>query len=143
MAATKSRPSLSRLLGERTPSRAVVEKILRAHGFHDAPRIAAALPQLHANDQQRHSLRLLLPRLVRACAASADPDRAFINFTRVVSALPHPNMFYRYLLDAPGSLERLVCVFAHSQALSDTLARNAEYFHFLVSPETLKAPRSK
>jgi len=135
--------TLSRLLGARPLPKPAAEKILRAHGFGDAGQIAAALPRLYANDQQRRSLRQLLPRMVRACAASADPDRAFIHFERLVAALPHPNMFYRYLLDAPEALDLLVKVFAHSQALSDTLARNAEYFHFLISPETLRAPRSK
>src|SRR5206468_10242534 len=78
-----------------------------------------------------------------ASAASADPDRALLNFERLVSALPNPSMFYHYLQAAPDRLDLLVKVFAHSQALADTLARNAEYFHFLIAPETLKAPRPK
>ncbi len=143
MATSTRRPSLSRLFGARPLPKPEVEKILRAYGFRDAAQIIAALPRLHANEQQRRSLRLLLPRLVRACAASADPDRAFIHFERLAAALPHPNMLYHYLLDAPEALDLLVTVFAHSQALSDTLARNAGYFHFLISPETLRAPRSK
>jgi len=142
-AESKRLPSLAPLVSDRPLSRTTAEKILRAHGFQDTGSIAAALPRLCTNDQQRRSLRLLLPRLARACAASADPDRAFLNFERLVSALPHPNMLYHYLLDAPEALELLVRVFVHSQALSDTLARNAEYFHFLISPETLRAPRSK
>lgn len=143
MAASTRRPSLASLVGPHPLAKPAAEKILRAHGFTDTGRIAAALPRLHTNDQQRNSLRLLLPRLARACTASADPDRALINFERLAAALPHPNMLYHYLLDAPDALDLLVRVFAHSQALSDTLARNAEYFHFLISPETLKAPRSK
>jgi len=143
MAGSTRKPSLNRLLGDRPLPKAAAEKILRAHGFCDAAQIAAALPRLHTNDQQRRSLRLLLPRVVRACAASADPDRAFVHFERLAGALPHPNMLYRYLLDAPDALDLLVTVFAHSQSLSGTLARNAGYFHFLISPETLRAPRTK
>jgi glutamate-ammonia-ligase adenylyltransferase len=143
IAASSRRPPLARLLGGRELSRPAAEKILRAHGFRDARQILAALPRLCATDPQRHNLRLLLPKLARVCAASADPDRAFINFERLASALPHPGMFYHYLLDAPDALAMLVTVFAHSQALSDTLARNAEYFHFLISPETLREPRAK
>jgi len=143
MAVSTRRPSLVRLLGERPLPRPVAEKMLRAYGFCDTAQIAAALPRLHSNQQQRRSLRLLLPRLLRACGASADPDRAFLRFERLATALPHPNMLYRYLLDAPQALELLVKVFAHSQSLSETLARNAEHFHFLISPETLRAPRTK
>lgn len=72
---------------------------------------------------------------------SADPDRAILNFERLVAALPNPSMFYHYLQEASDRLDLLVRVFTHSQALADTLARNAAYFHFLIAPETLKAPR--
>ncbi|MCX7887306.1 MAG: bifunctional [glutamate--ammonia ligase]-adenylyl-L-tyrosine phosphorylase/[glutamate--ammonia-ligase] adenylyltransferase [Verrucomicrobiae bacterium] len=85
----------------------------------------------------------LLPRLVNACGASADPDRALAQFERLVAALPHPNMFYHYLLEVPRCLDLLVKIFVHSQSLSDTLTRNAAYFHFLISPETLGAGRTK
>ena len=66
-----------------------------------------------------------------------------MNFERLAAALPNPSMFYQYLQTAPDRLDLLVKVFAHSQALSDTLARNAAYFHFLIAPATLKAPRPK
>ncbi len=142
-AATPRRFPLSRLVSARPLSKSATEQLLRAHGFCDTATIAAALPRLHSNDQQRRTLAKLLPHLARVCAASADPDRVFINFERLAAALPHPNMLYHYLLDAPEALDMLAGVFAHSQALSDTLARNAGYFHFLISPETLRAPRSQ
>jgi glutamine synthetase adenylyltransferase len=40
-------------------------------------------------------------------------------------------------------LDLLITVFAHSQALADTLTRNAENLHFLIAPGTLEEPREK
>jgi glutamate-ammonia-ligase adenylyltransferase len=80
---------------------------------------------------------------MQACAKSADPDRALLGFERLAAALPNPGMFYHYLQAAPDRLEMLVTIFAHSQALTETLVRNADHFHFLIAPETLAKPRVK
>ena len=117
--------------------------LLRQHGFHDPQRVVAAISHLSTDDLQRANLARIFSHLMGACENSADPDRALVNFERLVSALPNPNMFYHYLREAPDRLDLLVRVFAHSQALSDTLMRNAEHFHFLIAPETLKVPREK
>ena len=61
----------------------------------------------------------------------------------MAAALPNPSLLYEYLKTAPDRPDLLVKVFAHSQALSDILARNAVYFHFLIAPATLQVPRSK
>ncbi|MGD0651570.1 MAG: bifunctional [glutamate--ammonia ligase]-adenylyl-L-tyrosine phosphorylase/[glutamate--ammonia-ligase] adenylyltransferase [Verrucomicrobiia bacterium] len=92
---------------------------------------------------QRSSLAKIFSHLMAACEKSADPDRALVNFERLVSALPNPNIFYHYLQEAPDRIDLIVRVFAHSQALAGTLTRNAEYLHFLIASETLKAPREK
>jgi glutamate-ammonia-ligase adenylyltransferase len=92
---------------------------------------------------KRRCLAKVFSHLMAACEKSADPDRALVNFVRLVSALPNPNMFYHYLQDAPDRLDLIVRVFAHSQALADTLTRNAEYLHFLIAGGALKVPREK
>jgi [glutamine synthetase] adenylyltransferase / [glutamine synthetase]-adenylyl-L-tyrosine phosphorylase len=134
---------LSSLIAKRPPAKPTAEKLLRKHGFRNPAAACAAIGRLLAEELERLALAKVFPHLSRACAASADPDRALMNFERLVAALPNPGMFYHYLQEAPDRMDLLVKVFAHSQALSDTLARNAAYFHFLIAPETLKAPREK
>ncbi len=137
------RSQLLKLLAARPLPKLTAQKILRQHGFRDPISICAGIARLAVDDLQRRHLRKIFSRVTGACLASADPDRALLNFERLAAALPNPSMFYQYLETAPDRLDLLVKVFAHSQALSDTLARNAAYFHFLIAPATLKAPRSK
>jgi [glutamine synthetase] adenylyltransferase / [glutamine synthetase]-adenylyl-L-tyrosine phosphorylase len=138
-----ARSALTILIGARPPSKSAAQQLLRQHGFCDTTSVYAGIVRLADDELQRTSLRRIFPHLVRACIASADPDRALLNFERLTAALPNPSMFYHYLQTAPDRLDLLVKVFAHSQALSDTLARNAAYFHFLIAPTTLRAPRPK
>ena len=138
-----ARSPLTRLISARPPAKPAAQRLLGQHGFRDPASVHAGIARLAKDELQRPSLRKIFPHLLRACIAAADPDRALLNFERLVAALPHPNMFYEYLQTAPDRLDLLVKVFAHSQALSDTLARNAAYFHFLIAPATLRAPRPK
>jgi glutamate-ammonia-ligase adenylyltransferase len=134
---------LVKLIGRRPASKPVAQAVLRDHGFHDSPRVFAAIRRLHEDELQRRNLAKIFGHLIRACEKSADPDRALVNFERLVGALPNPNIFYHYLQESPDRLDLLVKVFAHSQALADTLTRNAEHFHFLIAPRTLEKPREK
>ena len=137
------RSQLLKLLAARPLPKLTAQKLLRQQGFRDSVSITAGIARLAADDLQRRHLRKIFSHVTGACLASADPDRALLNFERLAAALPNPSMFYQYLQTAPDRLDLLVKVFAHSQALSDTLARNAAYFHFLIAPATLKAPRPK
>ena len=138
-----ARSLLTILIGARPPAKPAAHKLLRQHGFRDPASVYAGINRLAADELQRPSLRKIFPHLAGACSAAADPDRALLNFERLAAALPNPSMFYQYLQIAPDRLDLLVKVFAHSQALADTLARNAAYFHFLIAPATLSAPRPK
>jgi [glutamine synthetase] adenylyltransferase / [glutamine synthetase]-adenylyl-L-tyrosine phosphorylase len=145
MARTHSRrvvhSNLSSLISKRPPTKTTARSLLRVQGFRDPAGGFAAISRLYADELQRVSLAKIFPHLMRACASSADPDRALLGFEQLVAALPNANMLYHYLQSAPDRLDLLVKVFAHSQALTDTLTRNAAYFHFLIAPEALKAPR--
>jgi glutamate-ammonia-ligase adenylyltransferase len=134
---------LTALLSPRAPRAATAETLLREHGFRELANVRIAIGRLFTDDLQRRALSRIFPHLIHACARSADPDRALLSFGRLVAALPNPSMFYRYLHAAPDRLEMLVTVFAHSQALAETLVRNADHFHFLIAPETLAKPREK
>src|SRR6266404_1114263 len=134
---------LPRLIGKRPLSKPAAQQLLRDHGFRDAARVLAAIGRLYEDELQRRNLATIFSHLFRACEKSADPDRALVNFGRLVAALPNPNIFYHYLHESPDRLDLLIRIFAHSQALADTLARNAGHFHFLIAPQTLEKPREK
>jgi [glutamine synthetase] adenylyltransferase / [glutamine synthetase]-adenylyl-L-tyrosine phosphorylase len=134
---------LTALLSPRAPRAATADALLRDHGFREPANVRIAIGRLFTDDLQRRALSKIFPHLIHACAESADPDRALLGFERLAAALPNPGMFYHYLKAAPDRLDMLVTVFAHSQALADTLVRNAEHFHFLIAPETLAKPRAK
>ena len=134
---------LTALLSPRAPRAATADALLREHGFQEPANVRKAIGQLYADDLQRRALSKIFTHLIHACAQSADPNRALLSFGRLVGALPNPSMFYHYLQAAPDRLEMLVTVFAHSQALAETLVRNADHFHFLIAPETLAKPREK
>ncbi len=103
----------------------------------------AAIDRLQADALERRNLRKIFNHLIRACEKSADPDRALVSFERLVAALPSPNIFYHYLHESPGQLDLLITVFAHSEALAQTLTRNAEHLHFFLAPQVLEKPRGK
>ena len=134
---------LPRLIGESPTAAPASQKLLRDRGFRDVARVLSAIGRLYEDELQRRNLATIFNHLLRACEKSADPDRALVNFERLVAALPNPNIFYHYLHESPDRLELLVKIFAHSQALADTLTRNAEHFHFLLAAQTLEKPREK
>ena len=136
-------PLLPKLFGIRPSSKPAAQKLLRDHGFRDAGRVLAAMGRLNGDELQRRNFAKIFGHLTSACEKSADPDRALVNFERLVAALPNPNIFYHYLRESPDRLDLLVKIFAHSQALADTVTRNAEHFHFLIAPQTLENPREK
>src|SRR5947207_9406090 len=104
--------SLSRLISKRPPSKATAQSLLREHGFREPQRALGAITRLYGDELQRASLAKVFSRLMRACAGSADPDRALLGFERLVAALPNAGMFYHYLQSAPERIELLVTVFA-------------------------------
>jgi [glutamine synthetase] adenylyltransferase / [glutamine synthetase]-adenylyl-L-tyrosine phosphorylase len=134
---------LAKLIGKNPSAKPAAQQLLRDRGFRDVARVFAAIGRLHEDELQRRNLATIFNHLLRACEKSADPDRALVNFERLVTALPNPNIFYHYLHESPDRLDLLVKIFAHSQALADTLTRNAEHFHFLLAPQTLEKPREK
>jgi [glutamine synthetase] adenylyltransferase / [glutamine synthetase]-adenylyl-L-tyrosine phosphorylase len=142
-AASSWRSSVLKLMGARPCSRRVAHELLHEHRFRDAPHVLSAIGRLREDELQRRNLQKIFGHLIKACEKSADPDRALVSFERLVAALPNPNIFYHYLQKSPARLDLLIKVFAHSQALADTLTRNAEHLHFLIAPQTLEKPREK
>src|SRR5437016_891671 len=90
-AATITANLLPRLIGKRPSARPAAQQLLRDHGFRDVARVLAAIRRLYEDELQRRNLATIFNHLLRACEKSADPDRALINFARLVAALPNPN----------------------------------------------------
>jgi len=134
---------LPKLVGKGSSSNPAAQKFLRDRGFRDVGRVLAAIRRLQADALERRNLRKIFSHLIRACEKSADPDRALVSFERLVAALPSPSIFYHYLHESPAQLDLLITVFAHSEALAQTLTRNAEHFHFFLAPQVLEKPRGK
>jgi len=103
--------------------------------------VLAAIGRLYGDELQRRNLATIFNHLIRACEKSADPDRALVNFERLVAALPN-RIFSTTTSMIPGPARSAGQNLAHSQA-SLTADRNAEHFHFLIAPQTLEKPREK
>src|ERR1017187_3907941 len=93
---------LPRLIGKSRASAPAAQKLLRDRGFREVARVLAAIGRLYEDDLQRRNLAMIFNHLVRACEKSADPDRALVNFERLVAALPNPNIFYHSLHESPA-----------------------------------------
>src|ERR1700733_6395523 len=143
MSRARQKPVRPKPAGKRSSSTSITQKLIWNCGFRDVGRVVAAIGRLQEDALERRNLRKILNHLIRACEKSADPDRALVSFERLVAALPSPNIFYHYLHKSPGQLDLLITVFAHSEALAQTLTRNAEHLHFFLAPQVLEKPREK
>ncbi len=131
------------LISTRGPTAASKRALLKRRGFDQPATALRAIDQLVADRDSRQPLRRVFNRLLGACQKSADPDRALIGFERLVTARPRPAKLYRDLDANPDWLPVLATVFAHSQALSETLTQDADYFDYLITPGLLSAPKEK
>ncbi len=71
-----------------------------------------------------------------------DPDMALNNWERFIHSVNDPADHYRQLLSQPKRLEILLDIFAGSQFLADTLARNPEFLAWVTDPGHLHTVRS-
>ena len=66
-----------------------------------------------------------------ALAASASPERASVNFERLLNSVAEPDPILRVLSDDPHTLDTLVALLASSQFLTEILLRNPGYLALL------------
>jgi [glutamine synthetase] adenylyltransferase / [glutamine synthetase]-adenylyl-L-tyrosine phosphorylase len=128
---------------------------LRQMGFRDAHHVANAIRGWHhgriratRSARARELLTKLVPVLLAALAASADPDSAFTQFDRFVSNLPAGVQLFSLFLARPellklvagiaGSAPRLAVHLAQTPATLDALL-DADFLESLPSRETLAA----
>ena len=103
---------------------------LSAMGFADAPAAARLVERWRSgrypalrSPAAREALEAVLPPLLAALAAAADPHRALAGFDRLAERLPSAVNIFR-LLEARAPLaETLAAILAHAPTLADELAR--------------------
>jgi [glutamine synthetase] adenylyltransferase / [glutamine synthetase]-adenylyl-L-tyrosine phosphorylase len=128
---------------------------IAAMGFHDAHHVANAIRGWHhgriratRSARARELLTKLVPALLEALAASADPDAAFMQFDRFVSNLPAGVQLFSLFLARPellklvaeiaGSAPRLAVHLAQAPATLDALM-DADFLTSLPKREALDA----
>src|SRR6185312_1441913 len=128
---------------------------IKAMGFRDAHHVANAIRGWHhgriratRSPRARELLTKLVPALLAALAASADPDAAFTQFDRFVSNLPAGVQLFSLFLARPdllklvaeiaGSAPRLATHLAQAPATLDALM-DADFLTSLPTREALDA----
>ncbi|MEW6515628.1 MAG: glutamate-ammonia-ligase adenylyltransferase [candidate division FCPU426 bacterium] len=129
------------LLAEAPPE--MQQRILSAAGFQDPARAYVNLRKLAGTDEQRREQFLRLAIL--ACdflQRQPDPDMALNNWEHFAGRLPDPAAHFEQLRFQPKRLELLLSIFASSQFLADSLARNPEFLDVAVDPKRLQSVRT-
>ena len=85
----------------------------------------------------------MLPGLLQAIAAGADPEHALNRLSDIVERLSSGVNFFR-LLEARPALARLLAkILAHAPALADQLARRPELFEGLFDASSFECRRRR
>ena len=115
-----------------------------AAGVRDPGRAARHLldlregpPLQNVAPRSRRALGRLAPGLLKALAASPDPDMALHNLERFVNAAPARDTVLDLLAGDPGLLHRLVQLFGTSEFLAASFARYPECLEMLADPAAL------
>lgn len=118
-------------------------QILMSGGFRDIKRAAKNLISLRGEGKTRQVFARLAVVAWDALAESPDPDMALNNWERYAHALPSRLDHFETLLSQPRKIEILLAVFAGSQFLADTLARNPDYLDWMASPGLIHSIRKR
>ncbi len=117
---------------------ATIETLQRM-GFRNPGHAAAAVRGWHhgriratRSDRARELLTKLMPALLDALAASADPDAAFVQFDRFVSRLPAGVQLFSLLLANPALLKLIATIAGSAPKLADTMARSPQVLDALL-----------
>ncbi|MSP68217.1 MAG: bifunctional [glutamine synthetase] adenylyltransferase/[glutamine synthetase]-adenylyl-L-tyrosine phosphorylase [Alphaproteobacteria bacterium] len=111
-------------------------------GFHEAPAIAAMVRGWHRgrvratrSTRARELLTELMPHLLAAFGATANPDSALLRFNDFMARLPEGVQIFSLLFGNPHLLEFLAEVFGNAPTLAEALARNVLLLDAVLSPE--------
>ena len=114
---------------------------LQKMGFRDPHHPAVVIRGWHhgriratRSDRARELLTKLMPALLDALGASADPDAAFAQFDRFVSRVPGGVQLFSLLLANPQLLRLIATIAGSAPKLADTMARSPQVLDALLDP---------
>jgi glutamate-ammonia-ligase adenylyltransferase len=117
---------------------------LSAMGFKDAAHASAVIRGWHhgriramRSQRARELLTKLVPPILKALAGAADPDIAFTQFDRFLSALPSGVQLFSLFLAQPHFLDLLAKIVGSTPRLASYLARNPAILDALLDTEFL------
>ncbi|MCQ4574917.1 MAG: bifunctional [glutamate--ammonia ligase]-adenylyl-L-tyrosine phosphorylase/[glutamate--ammonia-ligase] adenylyltransferase [Candidatus Brocadiales bacterium] len=108
-----------------------VSAALRGYGLQNARLARKNLKALAGSLPKAELFLEVLPFLTDALKDCPDPDAALNNMERFAAACCSGMNLYSYMRQNPSSVYMLVGLFGSSQAFSNTLIRNPEYFYWL------------
>jgi glutamate-ammonia-ligase adenylyltransferase len=116
-------------------------------GFRDPPHIAGAIRGWHhgriratRSPRARELLTRLMPVLLDALAATADPDSAFAQFDRFVSRLPAGVQLFSLFLANPHLLQLVAAVMGSAPRLAEHLAGSPAILDVLLDRRFVTSP---
>ncbi|MEE9201356.1 MAG: bifunctional [glutamate--ammonia ligase]-adenylyl-L-tyrosine phosphorylase/[glutamate--ammonia-ligase] adenylyltransferase [Candidatus Brocadiales bacterium] len=118
------------ILGEETDE-PKVSSVLRGHGFKNTELARKNLRALAGSLPKAELFLEVLPVLSDALKDCPDPDAALNNMERFAEACYSRMNLYSYLRQHPSTVYMLTGLFGSSQAFSNTLIRNPEFFYWL------------
>jgi [glutamine synthetase] adenylyltransferase / [glutamine synthetase]-adenylyl-L-tyrosine phosphorylase len=117
---------------------------LRAMGFGAPSQVAGAIRAWHhgrvratRSARARELLTKLMPQILKALAATADPDTAFVQFDRFLSNLPSGVQLFSLFLARPEFLNLLAKIVGTAPRLATHLAHNPATLDALLDPDFL------
>ena len=110
-------------------------------GFKDASHVAGAIRAWHhgriratRSERARELLTMLMPVLLKALAATADPDAAFTQFDRFLTRLPAGVQPFSLFLANPQLLQLVAAVCGSAPRLAEYLGRTPAVLDALLDP---------
>ena len=138
----------SDLILDPNPDAGAIRAALGRYPFRDIPmaylnlnRLAQESVPFLSHRRCRHFLASIAPQLLRALAATPDPDGALNSFEQVTASLGAKAVLYELFSFNPASLKLYVDLCAYSPYLSAILIRNAGMEDQLLDSLMLDQPR--
>jgi [glutamine synthetase] adenylyltransferase / [glutamine synthetase]-adenylyl-L-tyrosine phosphorylase len=124
---------------------ALLTDLLSMNGFADADHVAARITGWRSGTYRavrsgaaQDALEAVLPSLVNALGAAADPLAAVNRFDRMIERLPTAINLFRLLEARPSLLVQLTDILCHAPTLADDLSRRPDLLDGLISAHALE-----
>lgn len=124
---------------------ALLAEFLAAHGFAEADHVAARIAGWRSGNYRavrsgpaQDALEAVLPALVTALGAAADPLAAVNRLDRMIERLPTAINLFRLLEARPLLLSQLTDILCHAPTLADDLSRRPNLLDGLISAHALE-----